>query len=148
MKNIKIYKNSKRWVSWPRIVTTNPWHLLQKPIAYWSIYPTAHIWDIKLLIFMGFSQVCSLLKNQIWMSYIIVGFQESISLLAPLCCTHSHSYSKAFSISYFSACMCLWPHKAGTVGCRRSESMMCVWGILTCWDIERERDRERKLEHF
>lgn len=48
------------------------------------------------------------------------------SVLYPLSLIFGHPQQKSFSISYFSACMCLWPHKAGTVGCRRSESMMCV----------------------
>lgn len=65
-------------------------------------------------------------------------FSPSITLL----CSFSASlllYSQVFSILYFPACMCLWAHKA--VGCKDSESVMCVWGILTHWDM-----MQRKLK--
>lgn len=43
------------------------------------------------------------------------------------------------SISYVTACVCLWHHKACTMGCMRL-SQWCVSEILTQWDTERESE--------
>lgn len=69
------------------------------------------------------------------------------SVLYPRSLIFSHHpliAAPTFSISYFSACLCLWHHKTGTVECTDSEPLMCVWGISTWWDTEEERDGQRK----
>lgn len=85
---------------------------------------------------------------------MVVDFQESTSAIIPPFCTlptltHIQppptSNTSFFSISYFSACVCLWHHKAGSVGMQRLlEPVMYVWGISTQWDTEKERE----LLHF
>lgn len=71
---------------------------------------------------------------------------SSALCLRSLIFSHHPPTVPTFSISCFSALVCLWHHKAGTVGCRDSEPVRCVRGISTPWDTEKtERDRKREL---
>lgn len=104
--------------------------------------------------FIDFTQLWEIFKKKNDRNVIYGGWfprkylcnHSSALCLRSLIFSHHPPTVPTFSISCFSALVCLWHHKAGTVGCRDSEPVRCVRGISTPWDTEKtERDRNREL---
>lgn len=108
--------------------------------AYWFyntycllIYPPALMWYMHSLSYRISWTVKNIFKNTVIYDgrfprkYLC----DHSSVLHPrsLIFSRHPPTAPAIPISCFSACVCLWHHKVGTMGCRDSEPVMCVWGM-------------------
>lgn len=73
------------------------------------------------------------------------GLCDSFSPLCLLLLILSHHPPTKPALSIFPACV-YSAIKTGTVGCRDSEPVMCVWGISTRWNTRRDGKKERADE--
>jgi len=112
--------------------------LILKYLSSWPIYPRALVEYIHHFTLKDFLQFFFFILPSLSckvMADAIRHVSHPSSVLYPhlLVFSHHPPATSASSISYFLACMLLWPYKAGTVGCRVSD--VCLGDIdpLRAW---------------